>query len=183
MQFCLETYDIEQGILRCGDDLQFNESLLKKFLNIPNKRYHYMGNGIGNRSYINFNPDNLKITQYDPWMIQYYRTHKEDFDNPLHNLKGIDIQTYSSRPKVAGAEGTLYYLSRHACDIIVQWMKSIDWDIFHFDPFSQSYPYTIEDRAVAYILYRNHIDFIHTNIIVSNRPNPRCIAYHTNYVK
>jgi hypothetical protein len=43
IQFYLKTFDIQDGILRCGDDLVFNESILTKFLNNSDKKYHFIG--------------------------------------------------------------------------------------------------------------------------------------------
>jgi hypothetical protein len=123
-------------------------------------------------------------------MIYYYLQHQEDFENPQHNLKGVDIVKYKKRPQIdIGPAGVLYYISNKSCKILVDHMEKINFEIFHFDEFSQSYPYTIEDCAVSFILYFNQIDFIHSNKLFSCGLNnsindfQNVIAIHTNKYK
>ena len=180
-----EIYEIKQGILRSGDDLVFNESNLVKFLETPNKLNFY-GCSPAGVSVINPKLDDLKITRDDYFMIYYYLEHREDFENPEHNLKGIDMVKYKRRPRIdVGPAGVLYYISNKCCRILVDHMEKINYDIFNFDEFSQSYPYTIEDCAVSFILYYNQIDFIHSNNLFScNITNyENVIALHTNKYK
>jgi hypothetical protein len=114
-------------------------------------------------------------------MLQYYASHPEDFVNPLHNLKGVDIGKYIKRPNIeVGPAGIIYYISNKSCKILIGHMENIKYNIFHFDTFSQSYPYTIEDCAVPYILYCNNITFIHLDNMYLNYPSNNAIVYHTN---
>jgi hypothetical protein len=162
-----ERYEIKQGILRAGDDLVFNEELLKTFLGVDGK-HDFWGYSPMRQSYVP-KPEELQETRYDPFMVNYYMTHPEDLEHPQHNLKGIVIKDYMKRPRIMiGPEGTMYYISKRSCQIMMDHFQAIHYNIFHFDDFSQSYPYTIEDCAVAYILYRNHISFVHNNHFVAN---------------
>ena len=185
IKYLNEIFDIKQGIIRSGDDLLFNESTLEIFLNNREKPDFY-GCSPSRRSLINPKRDDLKITRDDYFMAQYYAHHLEDFKNPQHNLSGRQITKYVRRPQLHHyAVGVLFYISNKCCKILVDHMETVNFDIFHFDEFTQSYPYTIEDCAVSFILYYNHIDFIHTNDLYSDNPNhfKSVVAIHTNKYK
>ena len=162
-------YNIEQGILRCGDDLIFNETNLVQFLNMKNKP-NYLGTSPSGKSLLLPDVNELKVIVNDNFMVDYYTSHQEDFSNPQHNLSGVDIRKYISRPKVdCGAWGALYYLSNHSCKVLIDKMEEVQYNIFHYDEFSNSYPYTIEDCAVSFILYLNGIGFTHVKDFVLDR--------------
>ena len=183
IQYLYEIYDIKQGVLRSGDDLIYNERLLNDFLRFPEKPDYY---GYNNFRVSFSNPDTsfLRNTINDNFMVQYYSTHTEDFENPQHNLRGVDISKYMRRPHVPiMALGVLFYISNKSCSILVEHMKRINWNIFHFDTNTASYPYTIEDRAVAFILYSNGIGFEHTDNMYSDHTSNNVIAIHTNKYK
>ena len=59
-------------------------------------------------------------------------------------------------------------------------MENINYNIFHLDKFTNSYPYIIEDVGITFIMYYNKIQFI-------NNPNffdtKNSIVKHTNYNK
>ena len=62
-------------------------------------------------------------------------------------------------------------------------MNNINYNILHYDEKTDSYPYTTEDLAIAYILYYNGIDFIHCNNMYCNTDhtfNRNSMAIHTN---
>ena len=179
-----DLYDIQEGILRCGDDLVFNEDVLEPFL--KSKKFDFMGQSPTKMNCLqkDMTPSLLKRTRMDPFMLQYYSTHTEDFNNPQHNLKGVDIRNYMKRPEIPiGPAGVLYYMSNSACATLISHMEQIQYDIFHLDTFTQSYPYTIEDCAVAYILYFHKFSFIHVDHMYSNFPSKHTIVYHTNHLK
>lgn len=162
-----EIYEIKQGVLRSGDDVVFNETNLLNFIKKENKPDFY-GNGGAARSLINPNKEDLKKTKDDYFMVEYYLTHGEDFDNVFHNLKNVNIVNYVKRPFIdVGAAGNLYYISKKSCLTLINHMKKINYDIFHFDDFSKSYPYTIEDCAVSFILFFHGIGFIYDSTFVS----------------
>ena len=113
-------------------------------------------------------------------MVDYYKLNPQDFENPLHNLKDITIEKYMKRPKLYGAAGIVFYLSNKSCDIIIRHMKNIEFNIFHYDAFTDSYPYTIEDCGVSFIMYMNDINFIHNPNFWDTK---FAICKHTNKYK
>lgn len=186
LKYVYQIYDIKEGVLRSGDDLVFNETNLKSFLSLQSKP-DFLGRSIKYKSLLaeNMNPMLLKNIRNDDWMVNYYKAHPEDFNNPLHNLKGVDIYKYTKRPNIENwLIGVLFFISNKCCTILVDHLEKINYNIFHFDEFTQSYPYTIEDCAVSFILYMNKISFIHNNNIYCERlPSNNFIAYHTNKYK
>jgi hypothetical protein len=186
MKYVYDKYEIKEGILRSGDDLFFNEYQLELFLSIKNKPDFY-GKSPSEKNLLanEITPELLKRTKNDYFMVNYYLSHQEDFDNPQHNLKGVEIQKYVKRPEIPiGPAGVLVYLSNKCCNILIEHMENIKYNIFHFDDYTQSYPYTIEDCAVSYILYSNKISFIHNNYMYSEHQKYiNVIAYHTNMYK
>jgi hypothetical protein len=159
IKYIYEIYEIKQGVLRCGDYLVFNEDNLTKFLEIPIK-LDLMGCSPVKHSIFNPKLSQLKEVKEDYFMCDYYLNHQEDVLNPQHNLKNVDISKYIKRPKIdIGVGGNMYYISNKSCNCLVQHMENINYDIFHFDEFTQSYPYTIEDCAASFILYLNGIGF------------------------
>lgn len=188
-----ELFHIKEGILRCGDDLFFNEVSLVSFLN--SKKFDYYGQSACGKNYKCINKNELRKIKQDYFMINYYKNHKEDFSNPQHNLKDVNISLYSIRPDLYGAAGVLYFLSNKACTILISHMQKINFNILYYDQFTKSYPYTIEDCAVSFIMYFNDIEFIDSqNFIFKNniiRPNmggddflnSKTIVIHTNNYK
>jgi hypothetical protein len=151
-------FDIKEGVLRCGDDLYFNESNLIRFLN--SRKYDYYGQSKQSQSYKCVNKNVLRKRGIDYFMTRYYQKHPEDFLNPHHNLKGIDVSMYSLRPRIYGAVGVFFFLSNKACATLVRHMEKINFNILHYDKFTRTYPYVIEDCGVAFIMYMNDIIYI-----------------------
>lgn len=202
LKYLYETYDIKEGVLRAGDDLIFNEELLQSFVMLPkvvpetseagnaNDPINFLGKSPSGRSLLahDITDADIKATTNDTFMVDYYMRHKEDFDNPQHNLKGVDIAKYVKRPHIpVGPCGIMFYLSNKSCKILIEHMEAIGYDIFHYDEDTGSYPYTIEDCAVSFILYSNKISFIHTPSMYDeyyNNPDKvGVIAIHTNLNK
>jgi hypothetical protein len=184
LKYVYELYDIKEGILRSGDDLIYNEIMLQSFL--ESNKLDFVGKSPSQKGLLekDITPDILKTTTYDNFMVNYYLLHPEDFNNPQHNLKGININKFMKRPKIEiGACGVLFYISNKCSKILIDHLESINYNIFHFDDYSQSYPYTIEDCAVSYILYLNKISFIHNDKMWSDFQTDNTIAYHTNMYK
>ena len=212
LKYLYQTFDIKEGVLRAGDDLLFNEDILVKFLNCY--KYHKDGvrvfegesgdNSITEIDFLGRSPSgknllsheisdaDIKNTIRDTFMADYYMCHQEDFDNPQHNLKGVDICKYMMRPHIpVGPSGVIYYISNKACNILINHLESINFNIFHHDEYTNSYPYTIEDCAVSFILYSNKISFIHclalyedyTNLKDKENDAKSLIAVHTNLNK
>ena len=64
--------------------------------------------------------NDIKLSVNDNFMVEYYKNHPEDFENPMHNLKNVDISKYTKRPKLPIiAAGVLYYISNKSCDFHV----------------------------------------------------------------
>jgi hypothetical protein len=212
LKYLYQTFDIKEGVLRAGDDLLFNEDILVKFLNCY--KYHKdgvrviesgeSGDGITEIDFLGRSPSgknllsheisdaDIKNTIRDTFMADYYMCHQEDFDNPQHNLKGVDICKYMMRPHIpVGPSGVIYYISNKACKILINHLENIGYNIFHHDEYTNSYPYTIEDCAVSFILYSNKISFIHclalyedyTNLKDKENDAKSLIAVHTNLNK
>ena len=168
MKSLYEVFDIQQGFLRAGDDVIFNETKLNEFLTMENKPDYY-GNSPLSKSVVHPNKDTYRSTTDDYFMVKYYETHPEDFSNPQHNLQGVNIANYVRRPRVDNcAGGNMYYVSNRSCKLLLERMEQIQYNIFHFDEFSQSYPYTIEDCAVGFILLCNGIDFTYSPIVTTS---------------
>jgi hypothetical protein len=178
-----EIFDISEGILRSGDDLVYNQDALEQFLSMSNKPDYY-GQSPAGRSFHSNDINFLTETVTDPFMYNYYLTHSSDFEDPCHNLKGVDISKFMKRPRIdVGAAGVLYYLSNVACSIVIFHMEMINYDVFAYDTFSKSYPYTIEDCGMSFIMYLNCVPFVHCSNMYRDSPGSGCIAYHTNMGK
>jgi len=181
IKYLYELYDITEGILRCGDDLEFDENKLMEFLN--NKKYDFYGQSYKGEDYINEDENELKICRQDSFMHDYYKYHTEDFSNPLHNLSSLNceiIASYAMRPNIWGPSGVIYYLSNKSCNILIDHMEKINYNILHYDEFSKSYPYTIEDVGVTFIMYLNKIKFTNYSNFFDTSNS---ICRHTNKYK
>ena len=174
LKYVYELYDIKEGVLRSGDDLIFNEVHLQSFLSLKNKD-DFMG-----KVQQDISTELLQGTRDDSFMINYYMTHIEDFNNPHHNLMGVDITKYTKRPNINAVGGVLYYISNICCKVLIGQLESINFDIFHFDDDTQSYPYTIEDCAVSFILFKNMIGLTHVQNMYSDIQSDSAICVHTN---
>ena len=153
-------------------------NILLQFL--KSKKYDFYGKADRNKDYHSQDINVLKNVVYDNFMYRYYIDHTEDFSNPQHNLQNMTLdklQKYLIRPKIWGPHGIVYYLSNKTCKILVEHMENINYNIFHLDKFTNSYPYLIEDCGVTYIMYYNKIKF-------TNNPHffdtHKSIARHTN---
>lgn len=185
IKYIYEMYDIREGILRSGDDLVYNDNVLELFLASKNK-HDLTGRSPALRGLPSseINERLLKATTVDPFMVKYYLSHPEDFLNPQHNLKDVDISKYMKRPHISiGPSGVLYYISNRSCRILINQLEEIQYDIFAYDTITESYPYTIEDCAVSHILYKNYIGFVHIPYMFSESPSDIVIGYHTNMYK
>jgi len=202
LKYLYKNFNIKEGVLRCGDDLIFNEELLQSFLEKPKKRkicdnddckdiyedIDFLGRSPSGKSLLSheISDADIKATVNDNFMVDYYISHPEDFDNPLHNLKGVDISKYTKRPHIpVGPCGIMVYLSNKSCNILINHLNDIKYNIYHYDEYTDSYPYTIEDCAVSYILYYNKISFIHYDGLFHDYPYHKndVVAIHTNMNK
>ena len=178
IKYVNQMFTIKQGILRCGDDLMFNVDKLIEFTN--SEKYDFYGTSYNNTNYSCTDINELKKTKLDSFMYNYYLNRIEDLTNPQHNLSNVNILQYLERPDVYGPIGIMYYLSNKCCNILINHMENINYNIFHYDTFTNSYPYTIEDSAIAFIMYFNQIPFISKHIFFNT---DIAIAQHTNRYK
>lgn len=185
IKYVNEIFKIKQGILRCGDDLIFNEENLIKFLKSEKK--DYAGTKINKRiDYLPRSKLQLKRNKVDKFMFHYYKDRKKDLDK-IKNLTLKDLENKYSKVPVPRlvAIGTIFYISNLSCKILVDHMEKINYNIFHFDDFSNSYPNTIEDIAIAYIMFLNDIPYSNFNFFYSDDYSDynNKIAIHTNEFK
>lgn len=180
IKYMYDNYDIEEGILRCGDDLMFNEQSLHSFLNKTNKP-----------DYIGVCANNFQspIVEYNNFMPHYYYYHQEDLQNPLHGIpyKMEEIMQFNKVPKLTYAGGVVVYLSNNSCRVLIFHFESIGWNVFKLDE-KYGYPYIIEDIAVGYILHLNNIQLCNYPLYVDNpgdykKYNEVPLAIHTNKYK
>jgi hypothetical protein len=179
MRAVLRTFPIEEGILRCGDDLVFNEQSLQIFLQSP--KSDYMGVTWGQCS-----TRGAYGKHHDSFMQDYYATHMDDFSNPLHGLPSPSIlMSMTEIPSVLAASGVIIYFSNRACTSIIDHMEQVGWNILLYDE-TYGYPYTIEDNSIGYILSLSHIfpsDYpMYTDNLRVFEQN-HSIALHTNKYK
>lgn len=178
IKYVFDNFIVQEGILRCGDDIIFNELNLINFINKVDKK-DYMG-------YITNNiiDDKIKKIQ-DNFMISYFSIRKEELLNPLNGLKNIDISNCNQVPQLKYISGVIFYLSTKSCEYLIQAIKNIKYDIFYYDT-EYGYPYIIEDIGVGFILKNNHIYptlyDMYTNDINSFN-SKKFIGLHTNYDK
>jgi hypothetical protein len=94
-------------------------------------------------------------------------------------------------PIISYAGGVVVYLSKTACSILINEMKSINWNIFVYHP-SIGFPFIIEDIGVGFALLKNNILPFKYNLYTDSVYNPEniendkkedFIAYHTNKYK
>lgn len=183
MKSLKELFYIKEGILRCGDDLIFNENNLIQFTKC--KKFDYFGQSKLKRSYKCIDKNILKRLKYDPFMLLYYNKHTEDFENPQHGLTRMNLSIlskYTIRPNIYGATGVIFYLSNKSCDIAIHHMEKINFNILAYDTFTKSYPYTIEDCGISFIMYYNNIEYTDCKFFYDTSYE-NTIAIHTNKYK
>ena len=210
LKYLYETFEIKEGVLRANDDLIFNETMLRAFLDSPKMIKNNDGDsdsdgasGACEATAIDFLgkssiakslfardfvfADAKRPPTNSMHLVYYYDDHPEDFDNPQHNIKGIGISNYTKQPYVpAFIFGPLYYISNKSCAILINHLENINYDVFHYDEKTDSYPYTIEDCGVSFIFYYNNIDILHNDNWIKNDDASAAndvIAIHTNMFK
>lgn len=175
----LELYNITNGILRCGDDLLFNEQKLISFINNTTK-LDYMGN-------ISYRCSNIGMKK-DMFMVDYYNSHQDDLLDPMNgiNFNLDEIKKFDIRPTVTYISGVLIYFSQSACQLLINHLENIKWDIFKKDN-NYGYPYIIEDIGIGYILKKENITAticpLWTNKMKFINSHHVTFAVHTNKYK
>jgi len=169
-------YTIKEGILRCGDDLIWDEHKLEEFTKMKNKP-DYLGRAI------RMDRNIKKI--HDNFMPDYFNGHPNDLLNPLNGLPYSlhEMQQLNEVPTPDYISGVLIYFSKHACDILIDHMEQINWNVFvRYEEYG--FPYIIEDIGIGYILNINHI-YPHDYKIYSDseeelKNDKTSVAIHTN---
>jgi len=196
LKYLYVIFDIKEGILRANDDLIFNDTLLESFLRSPKmmngNTIDFLGRSSSGTSLFERDVSFAnRPSSNSNHLVYYYNDHPEDFENPQHNIKGLDISRYTKQPCIpAFIFGPLYYISNKTARILIDHMENVRYDVFHYDEKTDSYPYTIEDCAVSFIFYYNNIDFIHADNWHHNddnyafrENNTNVMAIHTNMYK
>jgi len=189
MKYLREIYEIKEGFLRCGDDLEFNEDNLIKFIEGP--KFDYYGQSWHKKNIKITNPEVMKPPIRDMFMASYFRSHPEDLKNPQFNLQNVNMDKYVTRPNIPTyASGVIFYLSMKAVDVLLTHFEAIHMNVFHHDTFTNSTPYIWEDCGIAYIMYYNGIEFTDGQMFWCGvdgvyRANAKShfIVYHTNMNK
>lgn len=169
LKYLYAVFDIKEGVLRANDDLIFNEAILEAFVRSPKtmngRPIDFLGRSSSGTSVFERDLSFAnRQSSNSNHLVYYYNDHPEDFENPQHNIKGVDISKYTKQPSIpAFLFGPLYYLSNKASAILIEHLESVRYDVFHYDEKTDSYPYTIEDCGVSFIFYYKGIDFIHAD--------------------
>jgi hypothetical protein len=202
LKYLYAVFDIKEGVLRANDDLIFNEAILESFVRSPKtmngRPIDFLGRSSSGTSVFERDLSFAnRPSSNSNHLVYYYNDHPEDFENPQHNIKGVDISKYTKQPSIpAFLFGPLYYLSNKASAILIEHLESVRYDVFHYDEKTDSYPYTIEDCGVSFIFYYKGIDFIHADNWHHNDDNyslrkdngnainnTNVLAIHTNLYK
>lgn len=200
LKYLYAVFDIKEGVLRANDDLIFNEAILESFVRSPKtmngRPIDFLGRSSSGTSVFERDLSFAnRPSSNSNHLVYYYNDHPEDFENPQHNIKGVDISKYTKQPSIpAFLFGPLYYLSNKASAILIEHLESVRYDVFHYDEKTDSYPYTIEDCGVSFIFYYKDIDFIHADNWHHNDDNfslrkdnatnvTNVLAIHTNLYK
>lgn len=178
-------YDIEEGILRCGDDLIFNEPNLCHFLESP-KLNDYMGNMDGYGSGNKLIPFENISKRTDMFMVNYFKNHPEDILNPLN---GIGVYTnimdnLNIVPNCRYVDGVVVWLSIKSCSALIKELSIPAWDTCMYND-NYGFPYIIEDIGIGFILAKNNIYPVGRTFYINNgiiTPG-ETIAVHTNEFK
>lgn len=172
-----QSYDIQKGIVRAGDDLVFNDHLFSQFLETATTP------GVDCVGKVSGTPlrKSQPKTRTDKFMYQYYRKHPEDFCDPLHGLQDVTLEkllAYSRVPEGEYAIGVLAYFSSRACKAVLSHMSERNFDVFCPEDVdgTTAFPYTIEDLGIGYILRRHGMSIVPKHDTFADKPTPHALA-------
>jgi hypothetical protein len=177
-QILQKLYNNIDGFLVCGDDVLFNYNKLEEFLSLPNKS-DYMGYLAPRHS----NPHGPM--RPDMFMVNYFQSHPDELKNPINGLENIDISKFCICPNVPFIAGTIRYLSINSCNKLIDYISSIEWDIFKYDN-TFGYITIIEDLAVSVVLHCNNIYPVSYNLVAQSEAEfktEKFVGYTTNKYK
>ena len=174
IKYVKNIFDLEEGILCCGDDVLFHKKPLIAYLNSTNKNDYEGRNTSVPKNYDALDINLLKKTINDLFMYNYYKVHPEQMEGfTLEYLMKI-----CKRPDVFGAAGPCFYLSNKSCCILIEHMENIDYNIFYYNEFTKSYPYTIEDASISFILYYDNIKYVNNKYFwTTNKELNNCLCW------
>jgi hypothetical protein len=182
----MDLYEIDEGILRCVDDLVFDEKNLETFLESP-KTEDYMGNmdGYGN-SIVKF--ENI-VLRVDNFMTNYFNKHPEDFSNPLNGIENDTeiLKIINKVPNCRYVNGVVTWLSKKSCNLLLTEITNTTWNTYNYYP-KYGFPYVIEDVGIGFILAKHDIYPVNRKFYINldsmNRiESVETIAVHTNEFK
>jgi hypothetical protein len=148
MKYLQSLFDIKEGILRLGDDIEIIEDRMENFLlNVEKKDY------MGWCGY--YCPNNELVKKYQNYfMANHYLTH-------LQELKDISLSIDQIRqlivvPTTTFNVGEIVYFSLKSCKCLVEEMEKMNWDVLYYHEL-YGYINIIEDIGVGCLLFNNDI--------------------------
>jgi hypothetical protein len=181
----LETmYNIEQGILKIGDDIKISEQPLREFLKTKPKA-DYIGRTYSGEDFtINKAGFTCQESSSDSSMRNYFARNPHAV-NEIRQLTGKHDWPFISGevpvPRLPPfPPGMALYLSTKAIKAIHDEMDSIEFRVL--DDYGETgYRYLIEDVAIAYILYTRGISYTNmSNFFQNSRTfDPSSLFTHT----
>jgi len=176
----LSLYNISEGILRCGDDLIFDETKLVNFLEKKDKK-DYMG-------YI-YCKDKFLYKKKDNFMVKYFNNHPNDLIEKINGINYTleEMQKFNEIPGCNYVGGVVVYFSVKSCNLLIYHLEKIKWNIFTMNK-DFGYPYIIEDVGVGFILNNSNIYPESYNLYKEKSTDKKdnfkeAFAYHTNKYK
>jgi len=90
---------------------------------------------------------------YNNFMVNYFNKNQDDIKDPLGGIKlTIDeIRKFNEIPDSNCVVGSIMYLSKRCCNILVEHMTRMNFNIFYYRE-DIGYPYVIEDVGIGFIL-------------------------------
>lgn len=177
-------YDIEQGILKVGDDIMISEQPLREFLKTGPKA-DYMGRTYSGEE---FSVDGAGFTCRESCAdssMSWYFARNPDAADELRQVTGKHDWPFLSKPVLVPRLpphplGMALYLSTKAIRAIHDEMDSVGFRVL--DDYGETgWRYLIEDTAIAYILYTRGIGFTNvSNFFRNSRTlDPGSLFTHT----
>ena len=178
-------FDVSEGIIKCDDDLLLNKRLVETFLESNNKG-EFRGRNYSNTSFPSPGPEYCKKNRPDNEMEKYYSKNPNELIEIRKKIPDFNPEIYNVSPQLPmghGGCGGIYFLSTKVSKQIVDYFKKCDFDVFHYDESSQSYPFFAEDVGTSFItcnygiVYTSDPNmFCHT----SEPINENALGFHTH---
>ena len=165
-----EIYDIEQGIIKCDDDVLLNKSALMEFIETSPK-LDYIGKCYSKTDYRLTCPLENIGSKYSADVANYFATHLDALAETRKIIPHFSPDEYARIPALPegyGCAGPLYYVSIHAIRLIIRLFLSCNSNLFHRDPDSNSYPFVCEDIGTSFILGKAGIKFVRNDLMFHN---------------